>query len=701
MERSTRTLSLYACLLTVGIAAHGAISIPPADEVLPPTSGTRVDLNREKIETIRDEIESDLASASSAQQRSVLEQQLDALDRAMGLIDAFENPETPPAIDPPYSLRDLDRTLKRQQATEERVATLERAVGTAEQSLERASAVLDDTRRMVDDGAANQAQLWEARERVRLARFELRNARTELAVAVDGAERLAAAAEAKRARLTANPADLRERLSEYEDLRQRLLQKRENLSPAIRRAKSALQAAEEQPAAASRRAALEADLATLERQAELFDGQAHLLTLLGDGWTLRYRLASGELERTSDKNAARRRLAAALSEVTYEQEAARARRERLAAERGRVQGDLRQAEDAARRVQIESRLGSLETRIEAESDHVAWLTSRRADLERWHSEFSVGGVAENVRFGVTALSDQIWSLWNFEITTVDDRPITVGKLVLALVLVLAGVVVSRLLARQLRRRVLDRLSMDASLAASLQTLFLYVMVLLFFLTALRFVNIPLTALTFIGGALAIGIGFGSQNIVNNFISGLILMAERPIKVGDMIEVNGTYGRVERIGGRSTRVRSGDNTHVIVPNSIFLEREVLNWTLSDTTLRTYVDVGVAYGSPTREVARLIERSVTEHGQILKRPEPEVLFTGFGDNALQFRVYFWITVRQILDRLRIQSDVRYKIDQLFRDAEITIAFPQRDVHVDVVRPIDVRIDRPRGDSGNEAE
>ena len=189
--------------------------------------------------------------------------------------------------------------------------------------------------------------------------------------------------------------------------------------------------------------------------------------------------------------------------------------------------------------------------------------------------------------------------------------------------------------------------------------------------------------------LAIGIGFGSQNIMNNFISGLIILAEHPIKVGDLIDVDGVFGQVERIGPRSSRIRAGDNTHVIVPNSAFLEKNVLNWTVSDDVIRTWVDVGVAYGSPVEEVAEGLQRAVAEEPGVLDSPEPEILFMDFGDNALAFRAYFWVRVARSLDRHRFQSRLRFRIDRIFREAGIVIAFPQRDVHLDSLSPLEVRM------------
>jgi small-conductance mechanosensitive channel len=201
--------------------------------------------------------------------------------------------------------------------------------------------------------------------------------------------------------------------------------------------------------------------------------------------------------------------------------------------------------------------------------------------------------------------------------------------------------------------------------------------------------VPLTVFAFLGGALAIGVGFGSQNILNNFISGLIILAERPIRVGDLVEIDGLYGNIQHVGARSTRVKTGSNLEIIVPNSRFLENNVSNWTLSNDEIRAVVGVGVAYGSPTREVSRLLRKAVTDNPEIRDEPAPIVLFNEFGDNALHFEVHFWIKMRTIMQRQRMESEVRHTIDDLLDDAGITIAFPQRDVHIDSVKPLEINV------------
>ena len=287
------------------------------------------------------------------------------------------------------------------------------------------------------------------------------------------------------------------------------------------------------------------------------------------------------------------------------------------------------------------------------------------------------------------LRDTLTAIWHFEITDIDDRPITVQKIVLGFLLVLLGLLISRVLSGAFARRVLPRLGMTQAAVAAIRSVVFYVLLFSFTLLALRLVNVPLTVFTLLGGAAAIGLGFGSQNIVNNFISGLILLAERPIRIGDLIEVEDLYGTVEDIGARSTHVRSSENVDIIVPNSSFLEKNVINWTLSDDRYRAQISVGVAYGSPTEEVTRLIRKAVDEHPRILKRPDPIILFADFGNNSLDFEVHFWIRMRRLMDRRIVASDLRYRVDEMFREAGIVIAFPQRDVHLDSSKPLDVRV------------
>jgi potassium-dependent mechanosensitive channel len=279
--------------------------------------------------------------------------------------------------------------------------------------------------------------------------------------------------------------------------------------------------------------------------------------------------------------------------------------------------------------------------------------------------------------------------WNYEIMASKNHSITVGKALSAFVVFLLGYFAASAVTRVAGRRALARFKLDEGATHAFESLAFYALMVAVFLLSLRIVDIPLTAFAVVGGALAIGVGFGSQNVVNNFISGVILLAERPIKLGDLVELGGIYGTIERIGLRSTRVRTGDNIHIIVPNSSFLENNVINWTHNDEMVRIHVKVGVVYGSATRDVARIIREVLDAEPRVLKEPQPLILFTDFGDNSLDFEARFWIRMRTLVERLRVESDVRFCIDDRFREAGIVIAFPQRDVHLDSTAPIEVRV------------
>jgi small-conductance mechanosensitive channel len=279
--------------------------------------------------------------------------------------------------------------------------------------------------------------------------------------------------------------------------------------------------------------------------------------------------------------------------------------------------------------------------------------------------------------------------WQYEITSVDDRPITVRKVAISIVLLVLGVFLSRRLSRLVGKRLLPHTGMNQGAAAAVQTISFYALVVCCGFISLELVHIPLTVFTFLGGAIAIGVGFGSQNILNNFFSGLILLAEQPVRVGDLVDIDGLSGIVEKIGTRSTRVRTGSNVEIIIPNSKFLENNVTNWTLTDTRMRLSVRVGVAYGSSPTEVQQILQRAVTGCDAIMPSPAPFVIFSDFGDNALMFEVYFWTDVRTMTQARIIESNVRLAIDRFLTDNQIVVAFPQRDIHLDTARPLEVRM------------
>ncbi|MCP4406620.1 MAG: mechanosensitive ion channel [Gammaproteobacteria bacterium] len=335
-------------------------------------------------------------------------------------------------------------------------------------------------------------------------------------------------------------------------------------------------------------------------------------------------------------------------------------------------------------------------------------------LRRWQEEIDYHRRRVPVKEQVSDLfSDSVEivvEVWNYELFTVEDsikidgqeitgkRGITVSKILLVIFLLTIGLWFSRLLALRVRSIVLRQLKTEYNVAVLIQRILYILLVGIVVISALTIVKIPLTVFAFLGGALAIGVGFGAQNLLNNFISGIILLLERPIKVGDIIDVDGVRGRVINIGSRCSQVHRYDGIDILIPNSSLLEKNVINWTLSDRKLRFEVRVGVAYGSSTRETSRLINRAVSEHGRILKDPAPLVLFEDFGEDALIFKVYFWLEVTNTMDYRVVASDIRHRIERLFNEGNISIAFPQRDVHIDAAEPITVRLTRPDATAEN---
>jgi small-conductance mechanosensitive channel len=195
--------------------------------------------------------------------------------------------------------------------------------------------------------------------------------------------------------------------------------------------------------------------------------------------------------------------------------------------------------------------------------------------------------------------------------------------------------------------------------------------------ALLVSGIPIDRITLIIGALSVGIGFGLQNIVNNLISGIILIFEKPIQVGDLVELQQYTGFVKDIGIRSSIIRTYDGAEVIVPNGNLVSQEVINWTLSNRQRRVEIRVGVAYGSDVKKVTEVLTKVLESHEKVLKYPTPAVLMDGFGDNSVDFRLLFWTS--DIDNWLRTRSDLSTSIYNALDEAGISIPFPQRDLHI----------------------
>ncbi len=285
--------------------------------------------------------------------------------------------------------------------------------------------------------------------------------------------------------------------------------------------------------------------------------------------------------------------------------------------------------------------------------------------------------------------DKLKELWTLELYQSGGNTVHINQLVIAVLLIIFGILIGKRIAIVIGRRMVRSKRINKNTDDFLQRILFYLFVVVIVLSALPIAGIPITIFTVMGGALAIGVGFGAQNLFNNLISRSIIMLEKPIRIGDVIEISGNEGKVEDIGNRCVRIRRTDGIDLIVPNSRFLEDIVVNWTLCDGNVRGTVAVGVAYGSDTKLTRDLMLQAVSEIPKILKTPEAHVFFKEFGDNSLAFELEFWSEVTRPFDLKRLRSDLRFRINELFNEAGLVIAFPQRDLHLDTLKPLKIKL------------
>jgi len=267
---------------------------------------------------------------------------------------------------------------------------------------------------------------------------------------------------------------------------------------------------------------------------------------------------------------------------------------------------------------------------------------------------------------------------NAPLFNIGDAEVTVISIIWVLVFITLLLIGTRIIRTYLLGRLLQRTRLDIGIQHAITTITTYVIILIGLVILLQTAGIDLTTLNVLVGALGIGVGFGLQNIVNNFISGLIILLERPIKIGDRIEVGPIEGDVVKIGGRSTTVLTNDNISVIVPNSKFIIETVVNWSHNERTVRFRIPVSVAYGTDTRLVEKTLLEVAKENPDVLDNPEPAVRFLEFGDSGLMFELRAW-TMTLIHKKGKLISSLNFSIDEKFRERNIEIPFPQRDIHI----------------------
>ncbi|MBQ3347165.1 MAG: mechanosensitive ion channel [Synergistaceae bacterium] len=299
--------------------------------------------------------------------------------------------------------------------------------------------------------------------------------------------------------------------------------------------------------------------------------------------------------------------------------------------------------------------------------------------QRLHSEANDNLGAIRLAEKVSSFSKEtIMSFLNTELWQGEGYSVTVSKLTIAVAVLLSSFFLSSWGSKWIKRRIMKRAKASITAANAIQRITFYILWITFALIALNIVDIPLTAFAFMGGAMAVGIGFGMQNIFNNLISGFIVIFSRPFKVNDIVEVAGTQGVVEDIGSRSTTIKTWDGLDVVLPNRYFLENSVTNWTGTDLKKREILKVSVSYEADTREVEKILLDVVGGHSQVLKNPAPFVIFKDFGNDGLEFEIYYWFELRKG-SGAKISSDMRHHITAVFRREGIDIPYPQRVIHM----------------------
>ena len=262
----------------------------------------------------------------------------------------------------------------------------------------------------------------------------------------------------------------------------------------------------------------------------------------------------------------------------------------------------------------------------------------------------------------------------FRICNITFSPVAIAT---ALAVFFAGMAVTRMIQRKLLDGVLPETRLEVGLQHSLTAGIGYFGFIVAAALAIAVAGVDLTNIALIAGALSVGIGFGLQNIVNNFVSGLILLVERPISVGDWVVIGTREGRVKRISFRATEIETWQRASVVIPNAEILSTAVMNWTLHDRTGRIEIPVGVAYGSDTEKVRNVLLACARAHPRVIADPPPMVLFRAFGDSSLDFELRCFTD--NVMERLTIISDLLFAIDRRFREEKIEIPFPQRVVHL----------------------
>jgi small-conductance mechanosensitive channel len=304
------------------------------------------------------------------------------------------------------------------------------------------------------------------------------------------------------------------------------------------------------------------------------------------------------------------------------------------------------------------------------------LISRKG---KWLTDFLLLLVFISFALRILRVRDQVFA-WGHGILSDGIKlgavNITLGSILVFFFVIWLSIIISRIISMILEKDVFTRVKTGKGIPDTIILLLKIALITGGFFLAAAAAGMKLTNLSIVLGAFSVGIGFGLQNIFNNLVSGLILAVERPINVGDVVQVGELVGTVQTIGFRSSRVRSFDGAEVIVPNGNLISNEMINWTLSDSYRRMDIRVGVAYGTDPERVLKLMKEVAANHELVNKNPEPRAYFIEFGDSSLNFRLLAWVNMDH---RLEVESEINVLINKRLKEEGIEIPFPQRDQHI----------------------
>lgn len=309
--------------------------------------------------------------------------------------------------------------------------------------------------------------------------------------------------------------------------------------------------------------------------------------------------------------------------------------------------------------------------------------SRRETIVYWTlrlTSWAAFSVWAYMVLNIFAIREPVLGAISFALTTpikLRAASFTLGDVLTFILVLVAGICLAGIIRVVLRENVLTRLKLKHGIPYAISTITYYLLLLSVFLLALSSAGVELSRFTILTGAFGVGAGFGLQNVISNFVSGVILLFERPIRIGDFLEVDRTAGDVIRMGMRSSSIRTPQGAEVIVPNSDLISNQVVNWTLNEQKRRTEVQVKVAYGADPEKVSEILIATAVSHPDVMREPRPSVFFLGFGDNSLDFELHCWVPQARM--HKRVNSEVATRIAHEFREAGIEIPAPKRELYV----------------------